>query len=200
MQQKQFIPPHAFRDLLLNSKGSKDVIPIEQSSRTCCASECAGGRATLLYRTQPMKWLPFLFAVASMANQGLGQSQAQPVVYYVQLIRGTDTDQSPEPKSKKVDPHLAGAFCSVFKWRSYWEISGRRVELETGRATRVRLNQEREVEIDLTNPAHRAVKAFLNGKVVQQTVCPRSETRTLIGGDRDATSAWFIVVSRLASE
>jgi hypothetical protein len=88
------------------------------------------------------------------------------------------------------------AFHSVFKWKSYWEINSRQVELQAGRTTRVRLNPEREVEIDLTDPSRRAVTAILNGKKVQRTVSPRGEERTLIGGDRDGNSAWFIVVSR----
>jgi hypothetical protein len=117
-------------------------------------------------------------------------------MYYVQLIRGTDQDQSPDRNSKRIQPHLAVAFHSVFKWKSYWEINSRQVELQAGRTTRVRLNPEREVEIDLTDPSRRAVTAILNGKKVQRTVSPRGEERTLIGGDRDGNSAWFIVVSR----
>jgi hypothetical protein len=145
-----------------------------------------------------MKWLVLMVATSMMTFAGRAGPQSEPVAYYVQLIRGTDQEQSPAPNSKRIHPHLAGAFQSVFKWKSYWEISSRHVELEAGRATRVRLNPEREVEIDLTNPVRRAVTAFHNGKVVQRTVCPRSEERTLLGGDRDGNSAWFIVVSRNA--
>jgi hypothetical protein len=142
-----------------------------------------------------MKWFLGIVLLAIWMATAAGRG-AEPVAYYVQLIRGTDQDQSPNPNSKRIQPHLAGAFHSVFKWKSYWEISSRQVALQTGRATRVRLNPEREVEIDLTDPSRRAVTAILNGKKVQRTVSPRSEERTLIGGDRDGTSAWFIVVSR----
>jgi hypothetical protein len=146
-----------------------------------------------------MKWLVLMFAASLVAYAGPAETRGEPIAYYVQLIRGTDQEQSPAPNSKRIHPHLAGAFQSVFKWKSYWEISSRRVDLEAGRAIRVRLNPEREVEIDLTNPARRAVTAFHNGKVVQRTICPRSEESTLIGGDRDSNSAWFIVVSRNAT-
>jgi hypothetical protein len=140
-----------------------------------------------------MKWLLVSLAICLLTAPARG---ADPVTYYVQLIRGTDQDQSPNPNSKRIQPHLSGTFHSVFKWKSYWEISSRHVELQAGRATRVRLNPEREVEIDLTDPSRRAVTAILNGKKVQRIVSPRSEERTLIGGDRDGNSAWFIVVSR----
>lgn len=147
-----------------------------------------------------MKWLVLLFALTLTSLVTRAGPKTELVTYYVQLIRGTDQDHLADPKGKRIHPQLAGAFHSVFKWKSYWEISSRHVDLEAGRATRVRLNPEREVQIDLTDPSRRAVTAFLNGKAVQRTVCPRSEARTLIGGDRDGNSAWFIVVSRDAPE
>jgi hypothetical protein len=54
----------------------------------------------------------------------------------------------------------------------------------------------REVQIDLSEPTLRTVAAFHNGKLVNQTHSPRSEAMTLIGGDREAGNAWFIVVRR----
>jgi len=146
-----------------------------------------------------MKWFVVVLAMilAIAVKAGL---ESEKIAYYVQLIRGSDQEQSPVANARKITPKLAGAFRSVFKWRTYWEISSRRVDLESGRATRIRLNPEREVEIDLSAPGRRAVTAFLNGKMVQRTVCPRSENRTLIGGDRDGNSAWFIIVSRYKPE
>lgn len=146
-----------------------------------------------------MKWLVLMLAMilAAVVNAGHG---SEAITYYVQLIRGSDQEQSPVATSKKIAPNLAGAFRSVFKWRTYWEISSHRVDLENGRSTRIRLNPEREVEIDLSIPDRRAVSAFLKGKMVQRTVCPRSENRTLIGGDRDGNSPWFIIVSRSKPE
>lgn len=142
-----------------------------------------------------MKWCLLMLALA-LVFFAQAQPKTESVAYYIQLIRGSDQDQSPVPNGKRISPHLAGTFHAVFKWRTYWEICSRRVELEIGRATRVRLNAEREVEIDLSDPNRRSVSAFLNGKRVQRTVCPRSESRTFLGGDRDGNSAWFIIVSR----
>jgi hypothetical protein len=61
---------------------------------------------------------------------------------------------------------------------------------------RVCLSKEREVEIDLSNRKCRKVTAFENGKVVQRISRPLGEGMTLIGGERDQESAWFIVVRR----
>ena len=116
--------------------------------------------------------------------------------YYVQLIRGTDDNKAPEPNSKPLSPQQTGSFRSVFKWKTYWQISLQQVEVAAGHSTRVRLNPDREVEIDLTRAEQRSVRAFHRGKLVQCASCPRGEARTLIGGDRDTNSAWFIVIDR----
>jgi len=58
------------------------------------------------------------------------------------------------------------------------------------------MSKEREVEIDLSNRNRRKVTAFENGKVIQRAMRPSGEGMTVIGGERDATSAWFIVVRR----
>ena len=147
-----------------------------------------------------MKWFAAIIALSIIALVSRSGLQSDPATYHVQFIRGTDQDQSPAPDSKRIPPHLAGAFHAVFKWKTYWEITSREVELEAGHIERVRLNPEREVEIDLTDPSRRAVSAFLNGKRVQRTVCPRGDGKTLIGGDRDGRSAWFILVSRKSAQ
>jgi hypothetical protein len=61
---------------------------------------------------------------------------------------------------------------------------------------RARLGNGREVEIDLTHPGKRRVSTYHNGRLIDRTVEPLGESMTLIGGDRDPTSHWFIVVRR----
>ena len=146
-----------------------------------------------------MKWL-LVFSILILACVGLSEADKGPAAYYVQLIRGTDEDKAPEPNSKLLSPQETGSFRSVFKWKSYWQMSLQRLEVAEGRRTKIRLNPEREVEIDLTQPEHRSVRAFHNGKLMQCALCPRGEARTLIGGDRDSNSAWFIVISRKAPQ
>jgi len=119
-----------------------------------------------------------------------------PLVYYVQLIRCTDQDQAPEPGSRRVGVKLAEKFQCVFRCKSYWEITQQSVQLAPNKSVRVRLRNGRDVEIDLTQPGKRRVSTFHNGRLIDRTVEPAGENMTLIGGDRDQTSHWFIVVRR----
>ena len=130
-------------------------------------------------------------ALTSEAKAGEGA-----ITFYVQLVRGTETTQPPVPGCKPVGPKLAGTFRPVFKWKSYWEMNRQQVALGPGQTTRVRLGNGREAEIDLRNPKQRKVAAFQNGQLVDRTISPPGETMTIIGGNRDGKSVWFIVVRR----
>ena len=116
--------------------------------------------------------------------------------FYVQLVRGTEKNEPPVPGCKQVGPRLAGTFCPVLKWKCYWELNRQQVAVVHGRKTRVRLGSGREAEIDLGNPQERRVTAFQDGKLVDRTISPAGEAMTIIGGNRDRKSMWFIVVRR----
>jgi len=127
---------------------------------------------------------------------GPAKGQDQPITYYVQLIRGTDSEKPPAPESKRVGPKLKETFGSVFRWKHYWEMSRREIAVSGGQRKLVNLNKERSVEIDLADSNRTKVTAFRNGKAMDRTVKPRGQGMTLIGGDRDSDSIWFIVVRR----
>ena len=118
------------------------------------------------------------------------------ITYYIQLIRCNDQDKPPAPGSKRVGPKLTEKFQCVFRCKSYWEINQQKIEVLPNRAARVRLSNGRDVEIDLSHPGKRRVATFYNGRLIDRTVEPLSENMTLIGGDRDQTNHWFIVVRR----
>lgn len=143
-----------------------------------------------------MKGLALLMILGTAAIAADNGSHPAKLVYYVQLIRGTQAGHSPWPGCKPVGPRLAEKFHSVFNYKHYWEVSARQVVLSPGQDKRVQLRNGREVEIDLRNPAHRTVAAFHDGSIIERTICPRSKAMTLIGGDNDRDSAWFVVVRR----
>ncbi len=84
----------------------------------------------------------------------------------------------------------------MFRCRNYWEINQEKVEVLPSKSARVRLNNGRDVEIDLSHAGKRKVSTFHKGRLIDQTIEPVGENMTLIGGDRDQTSHWFIVVRR----
>ena len=130
-------------------------------------------------------------ALASEARAGEGDA-----IFYVQLIRGTDTDQAPVPGAKSVGPKLAGTFRPVFKCKGFWEINRQQVAVLPGKVKRVQLGNAREVEIDLSSAKERKVAAFQDGRLVDRTSAPHGEGMTIIGGSREDKSVWFIVVRR----
>jgi hypothetical protein len=134
-----------------------------------------------------------MLACAWAAEATAGQGAT---TFYVQLVRGTEANQPPVPGCKQVGPKLAGTFCPVFKWKSYWEMNRQQVAVVPGRTMRVKLGNGREAEIDLRNPKERRVAAFQNGKLVDRTSSPAGQAMTIIGGNRDGKSMWFIVVRR----
>ena len=131
------------------------------------------------------------FALAGAASAGQDAT-----TFYVQLIRATEANRPPEPGCKGVGARLAGTFRPVFKWKGYWEMNRRRVAVASGQTARVRLGNGREVEINLRNPKERRVAAFQNGQLVERTISPAGEAMTIIGGNRDGKSVWFIIVRR----
>jgi hypothetical protein len=149
-----------------------------------------------MVKDRAMKWFWVTVSLTAILLMWESKAGEGPITYYVQLVRGTDTDTPPVAGSRQVGAKLAKQFEAVFKWRHYWEIASRELVLEPGQTKRVRLNPEREVEIDLRHPQERAVVALWKGAVVERTVCPVSGGMTFIGGDRDPHSAWFIVVRR----
>ena len=120
----------------------------------------------------------------------------EPLIYYVQLVRGTDEEAPPPVGSRRIGPKLSETFHAVFRLRNYWELDRQQVALLPGQRVKVRLTPEREVEIDLRRPELRRVTAFQNGEAVDRIVRPSGEAKTIIGGKRDSKSAWFVVVRR----
>ena len=132
-----------------------------------------------------------VFATGTVARAEEGET-----VFYIQLIRGTDTDQAPGPGAKAVGPKLAGTFRPVFKCKGFWEINRQQVTVPPGKAKRVELGNGRAVEIDLSSPKERKVTAYHSGKVGDRSVVPAGDGMTIIGGSREDKSVWFIVVRR----
>lgn len=133
--------------------------------------------------------------VAFILN-GTPPAEHQSNTFYIQLVRGNNDDAPPQPGSRPVGIKVARHLRGPLNWKNYWEINRRQISICSGNATRFCLSNEREVEIDLSNRKCRKVTAFENGKVIQRAMRPTGEGMTVIGGERDAASAWFIVVRR----
>ena len=143
-----------------------------------------------------MKRIVVILILLVFATGAVARAEEGGAIFYVQLIRGTDTEQAPAPGAKSVGPKLAGTFRPVFKCKGFWEINRQQVAVSPGRVKRVQLGNGRAAEIDLSSAKERKVAAFQDGKLVDRTVVPQGEGMTIIGGSREDKSVWFIVVRR----
>lgn len=120
----------------------------------------------------------------------------QPVVFYTQLIRGTDQEQLRQQNWKPVGPKLSKKLCPKFRWRNYWEVSRKTLNVQSGKATRVRLSQEREIEIELRNKEESEIRLYTAGKLVRKSRQPLQSKMTIMGGGAEEADCWFIIVRR----
>jgi hypothetical protein len=157
-----------------------------------------GALARLFFMTRNVLWKGLVCLAIFMGGRvgPVFGADGGKLTYYVQLIRGNNEKQAPEPGAQHIGPKLSQKLRPVFKWDSYWEIKRQKVEIEPGKKARLRLNHEREVEIDLTDSAKRTVITYQAGKPVYRTTRPLGKAMIITGGDRDTDSVWFIVVRR----
>ena len=123
-------------------------------------------------------------------------AQEAKLTYYVQLVRGTDNAKPPTPESKPIGSRLSSRLRPVFRWEYYWEISRHEVRLTPGQTVRLDLNKERAVEVFLSPEGTRRVTAFYRGKAVTSLSRPAGAEMTILGGDREGRTGWFMVIRR----
>src|SRR5213083_2500523 len=104
------------------------------------AEGCRSVRWLMLRFTQKISWLLFL-SVAGVV--GVQAADAHKVTFYVQLIRGSDSDKPDDPAWKPVGAKLDKNLRGVFRWRNYWEVKRRTVVLGTGEIRRFHLTADR---------------------------------------------------------
>jgi len=143
--------------------------------------------------------MKMLLCLLLLSPVGLIQAPAadtERITYYVQLVRGNNETKSPDAASKPIGPKLSNELRRVFGWKSYWEVGRHQVEVHPSGTAKVKLSADRQVEIDLRVAGKRKVIAYSEGKPMSEITRPAGQKMTIIGGDRDKDSAWFIVVRR----
>jgi hypothetical protein len=140
--------------------------------------------------------LLLIFAVLAVPLNGRGGVDTGKLTFYVQLVRATDRSNAPVPGGRLIGPKLAERIQPVYRWREYWEIDRKMVSIQQGQKARVRLNPEREVEIDLSTPSKRKVTVFFQGRPMVVETQHAGTGMSIAGGDREGNGAWFIVVRK----
>src|ERR1051325_3494757 len=113
---------------------------------------CSGVRGLMLPK---FLWLLFL-ALAGITTVRAGDTQQ--VTFYVQLIRGSDSDKPEDPACKPVGAKLGKILRGVFRWKDYCEVKRKTVTLSKDKVARLHLTAERELEIKLLDPPNTQIR------------------------------------------
>jgi hypothetical protein len=144
--------------------------------------------------TRILIFLP-LFALAETSGAWVRGADMEKITYHARLIRASNDSTPPEPKAKLVGPKVA-LLLRPFAWSNYWEIARHEIKADPGQKTRAHLNADREIEIDLTKKDRPKLTVFHKGEPIASTIPPVGPAVSVVGGDRDKNTAWFIIVKR----
>ena len=126
---------------------------------------------------------------------GIAQADTNSVTYFVQLIVATNGEKPHDAKAK-VGPKLRQQLSPVFQWVDYWEVSRKTVAATIGKHSRIRLDKERELEIEHATGERLVLRLFRDGKLVRKMKGLVPKCRVIMGGDSSHDQAWFIIVRR----
>jgi hypothetical protein len=126
---------------------------------------------------------------------GPAYAKDEPLTYYVQTIVGTNRDRETN-EWKKVGPHLRRELSPVFHWKHYWQVDSQKVEMIPGKAARIRLTQERGLELVIHGDQQLELRLYRDGKIVRKLKDVVSHRHLIMGGDSNKDEAWFVVVRR----
>ncbi len=114
------------------------------------------------------------------------------------LLWGTDEAKSPNPKHKPVEPELREKLKKLpLKWKNYFEVNRKAVDLPQGAPRTVSLSDACELELKNLDGTKIEVTHFGKGKKVgtRTQALPHGEVFVLGGNAPDAT-AWLVAIRR----
>ena len=138
----------------------------------------------------------FLGFLALLGVSAVCLAESQPVTLYAQVIRGTDQEKPAQVGWKPIGPRLSGQLCPKFRWKNYWEVSRKAVQVQPGKTVRIKATPEREIEIELGASGESEIRLYSAGKLVRKSKQSRDSKMTIMGGGSDESESWFIVVRR----
>jgi hypothetical protein len=139
-------------------------------------------------------WLTLLTALLAI-QQGSSEVSSDPVHYYVQLVWGTNHQKPATADFRPVGARLHTELTRIFQWQQYWETNYKELWVRAGKASRIRLSPDCEVEIELISPSDRETRIY--GKGVLVTRARRKihcRNLAIHGGTNESDGSWFVVV------
>ena len=143
-----------------------------------------------------MKRLMILLAFLLPAAGCHPAAKARGETFYLQVIRGGDSDVPPSETSKPIGQKLRTKLQCAFKWKHYWEIKRERLEVTQGRKVREVISPAETVELELLEPENVTVRMYSSGRLVRSRRQPAHNAFCVTGAPLGEDQSWFIVVRR----
>ena len=118
--------------------------------------------------------------------------------FEVQLLWGTDTNQSPNPNHKNVEPEVKQKLKELpLKWSNYFQVESKVFEVATNQSKKQPLekcavevkNLGRQIEVALFDKKgeqrHKITQALPKGEIL------------IVGGNAPNSTSWLVVIKRL---
>ena len=113
---------------------------------------------------------------------------------YVQFIWATDQAQPTGKTYRAVGPKLGKKLSPVFRWKHYWEIEQKKIQLHPSKTTRVNLPKQRRIEIEFIKPDDMEIRLFRRSGLVTKTRQAVNGRMAILGGEEDSRNYFFVVV------
>ena len=118
----------------------------------------------------------------------------------LQLIWGTDKDikgTSVENKFKEVDPTVKERLGEFLKWKYYYEISCKRINLVDDKEQKVRMSKKCEIEIQKIEGQTVEVKLYGEDKMVvkKRAKITAKKPQSVAGKTEENSDFWCVLIS-----
>ncbi len=158
--------------------------------------------------TKKLSWpilacLGFLLAFPLLA---VPTTQAGDLALTAQLIWGTDDAKPKDKDLKDLDSKIREKLCKVFKWKNYFQVGEKKVELGRKETKRVKMSGKCEIELKFVDDATVEIKLFGEGKhtgTLRKSLkaIEQGELCVVAGDDKDRYGdAWFVIISLAKAE
>ncbi len=152
-----------------------------------------------------LNWLPGLLWLWMIAAGLGGMSQCVEGAegkadwkFEVQLIWGTNDEKPPGRELKEVEAKITDGLKGIFKWKNYFEVTRKKMDVAGGATQRLKMSDKCDVEVQSLGGSNVEIRLIGEGKCVnkvKQTIST-GKLITIAGGDKNDT-AWFVILKPL---
>ncbi len=113
---------------------------------------------------------------------------------YVQVILGCDKDKPANSNYREVGPKLAAKLSPVFRWKHFWEVEQKKVELDPAKISKVALPGDRTLEIQRLKSGEVEVRLLRKSGLITKSRQSPSSGMAILGGEESSKDSFFVVV------